>query len=210
VLAVENSKLVVTNVPVPTRDYYFPWAKESAEKLKELRSVNLSIRLLRRIGIAPSGSEHLSQTERDRTAREILQKLFEELKRINRERSSHLVLVYLPTIWELDGRGFPSWTSPEEWTRFLEAHSYLLNVPFINVFSKFRSLPRNDMVNLFIPAEKLPYPFHLNDRGNELVAQVIFEKLMNDSSLACVLLTRSPSNSHKIAVRDRRIACPHH
>ena len=204
ILEIENGNLVVKNVPVPTRDYYFPWVTQIAEKLKGLRTVEFSNRVLWKIGVF--NSRKLTQTERDEKARQLLQKMFAELKRINRERSSQLVLVYLPTIWELEGRGFPSWTAPEEWTKFFEEQSRVLDVPLVNVFSKFRSLPHNEMVNMFIPAEKLPYPeaqFHLNEKGNEVVARVVYDKLMKDPTISCNLSIRSPSEHKRLFVCPR-------
>jgi hypothetical protein len=181
ILEVENGALVVKNVPVPRRDYYFPWITENIENLKSLRTVEFLNRVLRRISASTLGSRQLTRREKDEEARKILGKVLEDLKRINEQRSSKLVLVYLPTVGELEGKGPEhQWTDPEEWTKFLEEESKSLEIPLINLFPEFRSLPDNEMVHLFIPKGDLPYPGaagHFNKAGNELVAKVIHDQV---------------------------------
>src|SRR4030095_10805645 len=82
----------------------------------------------------------LTQAQRDEKAREIAHKVFLDLKRMNQERSSTLIFVYLPTIWELNGNSAPGqvWSRPEEWLKFSEQESKALGVPFINLFGQFQ------------------------------------------------------------------------
>jgi len=193
VLEVANGTLVVKNVPVPRRAYYFTWVTQNIENLKSLRTVEFLNRVQRKIRVAPTDSPQLTQRERDEKARKILRTIFEDLQRLNQQHSSKLVLVYLPTIYELEGKGLPQWTDPEEWTEFLEEEARALGIPLINLFSEFRSLPDNEMVHLFIPKGQLPYlsaEGHFNDAGNELVARVIHDKLMNHPAISCVLSAR--------------------
>src|SRR5215475_1236607 len=193
VLDVANGTLVVKNVPVPRRAYYFRWVTQNIENLKSLRTVEFLNRVQRKIRVAPTDSPHLTQRERDEKARKILRTIFEDLQRLNQQHSSKLVLVYLPTIYELEGKGLPQWTDPEEWTEFLEEEARALGIPLINLFSEFRSLPDNEMVHLFIPKGQLPYlsaEGHFNDAGNELVARVIHDKLMNRPAISCALSAR--------------------
>ena len=213
VLEIENGSLAVKNVPVPRRDYYFPWITQNIDNLRNLRTVEFSNRLLRKVGVATSKSHQPTQRERDEKARKLARKIFEDLKRINEQHSSKLVLVYLPTIWELTGKPPVEWewTDPKDWTEFLEEESRSLEIPFINLFSEFRSLPYNEMVHLFIPKRQLSYPEaagHLNDAGNKIAARVIYDKLMNDPTISCALSTRLLSKSHETAAHDRLIACP--
>jgi hypothetical protein len=122
------------------------------------------------------------EMERNETTQEVLTKIFEDLKHLNEERSAKLVLVYLPVEYELEGNG------PQEWIQFIEKASRDLDIPLINVLSTFRSLlPQGYAINMFIPEGKLNYPFaagHLNDQGNEFVAEIIYQELKNDPALS--------------------------
>jgi hypothetical protein len=63
----------------------------------------------------------------------------------------------------------------------MEKESRDLGIPLINVLSTFRSLlPQSHALSMFIPEGQLNYPFaagHLNDQGNEFVAEVIYQGL---------------------------------
>jgi hypothetical protein len=179
VLEVQNDALVVKKVPVPRRHYYFPWLTASVENLRNLRTVEFLTRLLRKSSFVTARS--VSQRERDDQVHNILKKIFEDLKRLNRQRGSKLILVYLPTMDELQGNGLRhQWTPAEQWTEFLENEAGSLHIPIINMFKEFRSLSDTTMVHLFIQKGDLPYPSaegHLNNQGNEFVAKVVHEKL---------------------------------
>jgi hypothetical protein len=179
VLKVENNLLVVKNVPVPRRDYYFPWLTETVGNLRDLRTVEFLTRVLRRIFILTTDS--IPQKERDDHARTIMKKIFEDLKRLNGQRGSKLVLVYLPTKDELEGNALQhAWTAPEEWIKFLENEAKALDIPIINMFREFRSLSRTAMLHSFIQRGELSIPNaegHLSNEGNEFVAKVLHERL---------------------------------
>jgi lysophospholipase L1-like esterase len=181
VLAVENGKLIVKNVPVPKQAYYSTWLKHTVGKLSGLRTVELVNRIERKVGMLKAKSQPQSQRERDRKAREILGKLFEDLKRLNEQRSSKLVLVYLPTLQELLAKAPQPGYSSEPWSEFLEEESSTLRIPLINLFDAFRSLSDDEMSRLFIPKGDLSYPGaagHLNNAGNEFVARALHDKLV--------------------------------
>ena len=179
ILEVENNLLVVKNVPVPSRDYYFPRLAESGRNLRSLRTVEFLTRVLRKTSILTTDS--MSQRERDDHARIVLKKIFRDLKRLNGQRGSKLILVYLPTKDELEGNSLQhSWTAPEEWNGFLENEAEALHIPIISTFREFRSLSRMAMLHLFIQRGELPDPNaegHFSNEGNEFVAKVLHEKL---------------------------------
>jgi len=166
VLDIENGMLVVKNVPVPRRNYYFPWIQH----LRQLHTVEFLNRVSRRIGLATADSSQVAQT-RDEQIREILHRMFEDLKSLNEQRSSKLVLVYLPDLGAVTSDG------PREWTKFLEEESRSLAIPFINLFPEFRSLPHEQVVQLFISGDQSGIG-HFNEAGNALVAKLIHQKLM--------------------------------
>ena len=98
VLDVVNGKLVVTNVPVPRRSYYLTWLDRHIRNLDRLRTIEL---------LSQSLSESSNQCGRwtagsteagNKKTREVLRKIFEDLKSSQEEQSIHSVLVYLPSL----------------------------------------------------------------------------------------------------------------
>jgi hypothetical protein len=119
-------------------------------------------------------SSDASAREADARTKLVLRAIFADLKRHHEMRGGHLALVYLPMLPELKGQ------PPEDWTVFIEHTARELDIPFINVVAALRDHPDQDPGNLFIPYGVLPYPYaagHLNNRGNEVVARVIYAEI---------------------------------
>jgi hypothetical protein len=181
-LDIENGKLVVKNVPVPRYDH--SWLTDNAlPNLSALRTVELLKRVGRRLRFADTRSPTATDKERIERVKKVLVKIFEDLKRLNAEPSNKLVLVYLPTGYELQGES-------QEWINFIEKESQDLGIPLINVLSIFSSLPQSQALSMFIPEGQLKYwgaSGHLNDKGNKFVAEVIYQELKNDPAISPML-----------------------
>jgi hypothetical protein len=183
---IENGKLVVKNVPVPRPAYDHSWLTDDVlPNLGRLRTVELLKRVGRRLQFAPdtaADNETIERTPKGRIEKtqKVLVKMFEDLKHLNAERSSKLVLVYLPTMYE----------DEVEWIKFTEKESQDLGIPLINVLSTFRSMPRSQTQSMFIPEGQLNLPFaagHLNEQGNKFVAEIIYQRLKNDPVISPLL-----------------------
>ena len=220
VLELRDGALAVKNLPVPKRDYYFPWITQNIETLKTLRTFVFVDKIAHKMGFAAAGnSKKLSQAERDEKARRIAHKIFEDLKRLNEAHVSRLVLVYLPTVFEIEGRPLPGWTAPEDWAKFLAGESRTLGVPFINLFPEFQSFPRATEAGLFIRKGQLPYPEaegHLTNAGNELVARVLYHRLRSQPAIACTfsgrfvpIVTGNGVADHRTVATNPTMGCPH-
>jgi hypothetical protein len=190
VIQIENGMLVVKNVPVPKPPAaLIKWFALIGSTLKSLRTVELFERVLWKRGLVPvpeNEKRRLEEMERNEKTQQVLVKIFEDLKRLNEARASKLVLVYIPMKWELEGDG------SQEWIRFIEKATRDLGIPLINLFSPFRSLPKERVVSLYIPAGQIQYPHadgHLTNEGNEFVARMIYEGMKNDPALSRVLTT---------------------
>jgi len=181
---IENGKLVVKNVPVPRWPYKHSWLTENAlPNLRRLHTVELLERVGSRLRFADTRSPTASEKERIERVKNVLVKIFEDLKRFNAEPSNKLVLVYFPTPYELQG-------GSQEWIKFIEKESQDLGIPLINVLSTFRSLPPSQALSMLIPEGQLNYPYaagHLNDEGNKFVAEVIYQELKNDPAISPML-----------------------
>lgn len=183
-----NGALVVKNVPIPKRDYSFPSIMQYYYKdsLGFLRTVDVLTRAMRKIGLAGTDSRNTTQrkrVEKDEHTRKILHEIFEDLKNINEQRSSKLVLIYLPDMDTLAGE------TPGEWTEFLEGESRSLGVPLINLVSEFGALPYQEVVPLFISQKQMARG-HLSVAGNNLVSKLIHDKLMNAPTISAALQAR--------------------
>ena len=183
---IENGKLVVKNVPVPRPASDHSWLTDNVlPNLGRLRTVELLKQVGRRPRFAPdtaADNEKIERIAKERIEKtqKVLVTIFEDLKHLNAERSSKLVLVYLPTPYE----------ESEEWIKFIEKESQDLGIPLINVLSTFRTLPRSQTQSMFIPPGRLNYLHavgHLNDQGNQLVTEVIYQGLKNDPAISPML-----------------------
>jgi hypothetical protein len=175
-LVLEDGALAVKNVPVPAHPYRIPWLTEAAQHLRSLRAVQVLHRLRREPARAPSTPSKAEQNER--TA-QVVAKLLEDLKRVNEERSSSLVLVYLPTLRELDS------DDADFWSAVLERQSHALGIPFINLVEEFNGLPDEQVRTLF-PHTDLG---HFNIEGNEYVAKLIYQRLRTFPEISRILFT---------------------
>src|SRR5499433_779142 len=186
VLEVENGRLVVKNVPVPKQNSFVLWITPRIERLWHLRTTEFVHRALLKIGAATIDQPQPRQHEQNEKTQKILRMIFEDLKCLNEQRSSTLVLVYFPQIGELNG------SPPREWIDFLEGESRSLGIPLINLFREFQSLPADEIANLYIPYGHPEYPGggHLNNLGNELAARAIHDKLINHPAIVSALSAR--------------------
>jgi len=182
VLEVEDGRLVVKNVPVPRQISYVLWITSKIESLWRLRTTEFLHRALLKIGAATTDRHQPTQREQNEKTQKVLRMIFEDLKCLNEQRSSTLVLVYFPEISELNG------TPPREWIDFLEGESRSLGIPLINLFREFQSLPADEMANLYL--QGYPGGGHLSNLGNELAARAIHDKLINHPAIVSDLSAR--------------------
>jgi hypothetical protein len=170
-LALDEGQLVVRNVPVPASSYgVFSWWVRNIDQLRLLRAVQLAegvVTRLRGRNTQPGATREVSTPAQ---TREVLAVMLADLKRLNEERRSQLVLVHLPTIYELRSDG------PREWIAYLEDQSRRLNIPYVNLFEPFRKFPEARWTTFFLKRGELAYPAaagHLNVEGNMMVATLI-------------------------------------
>lgn len=166
VLAIEDDRLVVRNVPVPKRTAHLSRLAVIVREVRRLRTLELVDRALWKVGFKPASATASAETASNQKAQEVLRKVFEDLKRLNEERSSQLVLVLLPTLYDLTQS--QRW---REWADFLEEESRTLGLPMINLLDGFGRLRHKDILDMFFAHG------HLTERGNEFAARLIYEEL---------------------------------
>jgi hypothetical protein len=110
----------------------------------------------------------------DDEVRSMAVRVFEELQRLNRERQSVLVLVYLPIATDYYKR------DSNVWRRYVKNAAYERRIPFLDVVEKFRSLEPEEVEELYVRS----WSGHFSPRGNEYVAAFLREQLAMIPQLA--------------------------
>jgi hypothetical protein len=171
VLAIDNGVLAVRGVPVPYR------AADRLVRVGEAVSRLHTFALARRTVLAmrPPESRDAGGTSLDLVGlREVIHKILEDLKAISVERSRSLLLVHLPTPWEL-GDG-----TVREWRDFLAGESVALDIPLLDTFETFETLAPELRARAFIPEGRIGYEGaegHLSVEGNARIAQLVYARL---------------------------------
>jgi hypothetical protein len=166
-LAIENGELKVTRVPVPGPAN--PWLRRLLDGAEHLRTVAGLRALQHRLkwGAAETPDLTIGETQR------VLAAMLADLHRVSEQRSSRLLLVFLPT--EADLREPDTdWVPP--FAQEARAH----DIPFIDLTPDFLAVPEAERARLFIRKGELDYPGsegHYSVAGNELVAAALHERL---------------------------------
>ncbi len=170
----EHGALALRNVPVPRRSYLFPWLTDRKAIFNALRAAQLA-KLLRHAARAQPtlASEFTSERDGRGKTREILHLILLDLKRLNRERGSELIIVFLPALSDFQ----PG--APGAWSALIREEARATDVPIIDVLQRLQELPQVDALKMFILPGQGTYPGvnHLNESGNAFVAKVISQEL---------------------------------
>lgn len=172
-LLVEDGRLQVTNVPVPARSFHLPWWSEVRRHLWSLRSAQAVRRLKRSVSesqgagavVPASLDKQAGKLAADRRAAGVVSVLLRDLKALNEERGSILVVVYLPTH---NDRG----PDTAFWIGLLADECEALGIPFVNLVKDFEQMPDDEAIRLYLPDLG-----HFNRDGNAYVARRIHQNL---------------------------------
>jgi hypothetical protein len=162
-LALENGKLQVRNVPVPSLPYRAPRFFTALRRLDELRSVAL-LRGWFAAFSAPPGP----RVER-RALPELLDAVFGELAELNRKKGSELVIVYLPTLQDY------TWSGRDRMRERLRGSLASRGLRFLDLTPELRGLAPSELDRLFLPGGKIGR--HYSAEGHRFVAERMRERL---------------------------------
>jgi hypothetical protein len=162
VLRLVGNELEVDNVPVPR---VLPAVARFAIRLSErLRSVEFAGRVVNRV-LPPRPSR--AGEKRDRLA-PVVERLFQEVERVNRDKRSAPLFVYLPTALDLDHElPWRDWVRP-----VLDS----LGSSFIDLTPALRELPREVAGEFFLPPGS-PAAGHYSRAGNAWVGEALYARL---------------------------------
>ena len=103
--------------------------------------------------------------------------LFEDLRDYDSARSRATVLVYFPSVEELQQPN----AELAYWMSVVESDARRLDIPFVNFVSLFGKLPAAEVTRLFVDG------YHFSEEGNALVASELLKHLQEDSRTAARL-----------------------
>lgn len=125
--------------------------------------------------------------------RRVLRKLPSDLKQVNEQQLSHLVLVHFPVESELTTE------APREWIDVIEAEAAAQNIRPINFFNDFQSLPHQEIVAMYRKKDG-----HFTERGNEFAAKILYEKLSHTIRTCSRLSPRTVISEEAGVARAKR------
>ncbi|NEQ75624.1 MAG: hypothetical protein F6K23_22785 [Okeania sp. SIO2C9] len=168
-LSLENGELVNDNFPVPRGSFLVPKITEGSRYLQELRFLNLWQTLFPRK--LETDNKYVVQTPA------IAIKIFEYLAKINQEKNSKLVVVYLPIRSDYDRN------ESDFWRQYLQAELEKRNIIYIDLIAEFRNrMPNEQVETAFLGGNG-----HYSVSGNEFFANLLYEKLLSMPEVAVIL-----------------------
>lgn len=175
ILKLENSDLKVENVPVPTSSFKHPWIRSVIKSVNQLRTMMTIILFKNKFKSMLTNNADVLNNSKNIDTENILYEVFKNLKEINTNNNSQLILVYLPDEYNITHY-------PKRWMKIIETASRDLEIPLINLIDKFRMLPQKETENFFIHSGQIEFiaaDGHLTNFGNKVVAEMIYDELKN-------------------------------
>ena len=172
-LAVENDRLVTTNVPVPR---LMGARSTRLERVADaLSSLNITHLLQRLLKLDTPATVTASQEQRNLEISRILSYILDDLLATNRAKNSVLVLAYFPTREEYAG------DSGAFWRKFLAAYAQQHGLLYLDFSDDFHRLPPEELDKFFIGKRMIGFPAapgHYSEAGNAFVADLIYRRLL--------------------------------
>jgi len=186
VLAVRDGRLTVENVPVPQNAFRFTWFVSNLPLFQDLRVVKFANGVLEQF---IARAQNVKSTPPSEEATRVAKAIFAELGEITHKADAVPILVYLPTQSDYDGSPLT-----DQWRAIVAEQAAKLDVPFLDLVEDFQQMPRN-LGALFIPPDRLQFgeaSGHYTVKGNEVMARMLYEKLIALPEVARKLATVQP------------------
>jgi hypothetical protein len=169
VLKLDDGELVADNVPVPRLRW---WVSRVVRKA-DLRSVDFAQRVLARLFPAKADKSTLIEI-----VGPVASKIFQTVHRLSDEKNIVSVFVFLPAE--------PDIGEDTAWRRWVVATMDTLELPFIDITPALRGV-QADRAASFLIRPSLPAAGHYTEAGNEWVAEVLYNHLMEISQIRTLL-----------------------
>ncbi len=184
VVKLVDGQLETLNVPVPRSGRITRWLAQNPQIFQQFSTLRLMGKFVPpkpSEGGGSGGGIRLTEQEMHQTVRAIV----EELKRVNQEKSSTLILVHVPT--RLDYNSNVS--GPIR--RFLRETCDELSVPYLDLIEDLRQLDHPTMDKLYLTAQqvkRLHERHHFTVEGNRYMARLVYEHLSKLPEVKSTLL----------------------
>ena len=146
------------------------WVAETLNSADGLSTLKLATGIQRTLGLVPSKVPGAWDARGADEAQAVAAGMFEALRDYEQARSRATVLVYFPSVEELQ--------QPSSELAYcfssVESTARKLDLPFIDFVSAFGQLPAAEVTSLFVDG------YHFSDKGNALVARRLLECLRED------------------------------
>lgn len=162
-LVVRDDTLVVANRPVPRTSWLARRRALHGETVARL-SIVRGVRGLFRLDDPAAAAARNDRL--DRQVREASSHLLAELARVNAEKGSRLVLVFLPGAWDYMGQA-----GTEAWRSFVRDEAERQGIEFLDMVDELRRLPPDGVAALYAPN------LHFSVAGNAWAARTVHRRL---------------------------------
>jgi hypothetical protein len=176
IMELHDGALVTKNVPVP------PWS--GSTRGYEIAGILSGARLLELVQRRVNQSDSAKLARVDAQVWNVAEGVFSDLARLNADRHSALVLVYLPTLADYTPGAYDTRRAR------LTAFSKRTGIPFVDLTSDLRTVSRDSVDWLFITANQLPVQGsagHYTARGNAWAAAQLAKHLRTVPAAASAL-----------------------
>jgi len=197
VLTLRNGKLTTENVPVPERSPFLHWLALKPHPLREFRSLAALAWLAGRV--MPARDTVFSSGPSDEQ-RQLLDKMFEDLVTMEKQKNSILVLLYIPSrVSDYE----PGGASPA-WRKWVREEAVRRGFIVVDVIADFQKLPITLKDGMFIWPGSGQYfaeaPGHFDDQGHEWMAKELYRGLISIPEVSEKLSLRSEGQITKPGV----------
>ena len=188
-----DDQLTTLNVPVPQKSFIKHWMTQNASLFRRLNTFNLISKVIEKSRpqtssgqTGPSsGAMRLSRAEMEQTFRAIVA----DLKRVNEEKSSTLVLVHVPLQLDYNSNISSSLRG------FVGAICRELGVVHMDLIDDLRQLDPATVDSLYLKDHEVIRPYaarHFNVEGNRYLAQTLYRRMMGVPEIKEKLENASP------------------
>ena len=122
------------------------WLAETLNSADGLSTVKLATEVRERLNLAPRKVPGAWDARGAEEVKAVVARLFEDLRDYDSARSRATVLVYFPSVEELQQPN----AELAYWMSVVESNAHRLDIPFINFVSLFGELPAAEATRLFV------------------------------------------------------------
>ena len=174
VLKVVKGELKIDNVPVPKYPLVLRKLREHTQE-SQFRLYELLRRIIKKICLSSIPNKNSQKKDTgliafDDENKETVLKVFESLQKVNKEKDSTLILVYLPSDEDY------IYYQPETnlWREWLKIETAKRKILYIDLYDDFLKMSFAEAVTLFNARDR-----HYSNKGNKFVAEVLYRKLLS-------------------------------